>query len=74
MRRAKETNKGAGKASTARSTMGVLLQVRGCKEDLIEEIVLELGSSSNVRWNRKSSVRTATAVAKPGIERAPHSG
>ena len=35
-----------------------------CRGDSIKEIVRELGSSFNVRWSRKSSVRAATAVVK----------
>ena len=74
MKRAKKVNKGAGKASTARSTVGMLLQVRQYGDDSTKEIVPERGRLYNVRWSRKSSIRAATAVMKLGIGRALHSG
>ena len=70
MERARKTNRGAGKASTAGPTLGTLLQVRQCRDDSIEEIVLELGSLYNVRWDKEASVRAAMAEEKLGNGRA----
>ena len=70
MEHARKTNRGAGKASTAGSTLGTLLQVRRCRDDSIEEIVLELGSLYNVRWDKEASVRAAMAEEKLGNGRA----
>ena len=67
-----EMNEGAGTTSTDQSTMRALLQMRPCKDDSIKGIDLELGSTFNERWGRKSSVRATTAMMKPGNGRARH--
>ena len=74
MKRVGEMRDGARRTWTTEPLLGTLLQVRRYGEDLIREIVRGLGSSSNVRWSRRASVRAATAAAKLGIGHVQHSG
>ena len=71
---ARKTTGDAGRTLTAGPLVKTRQQVRRCRDDSIEEIVLKLGSLYNVRWDKEASVRAAMAEEKLGNGRALRSG
>ena len=67
---ARKTTGDAGRTLTARPLLKTRQQVRRCRDDSIEGIVLELGSLYNMHWSNEPSVLAATAKEKLGIGRA----